>query len=113
MATEALTTGSAEQAGPGGALRQRVLRERAGGGQEPGLVSPSQLPREPLVRFCHREQRGAKAAGLHGSGLKDLPAHAGMFFYFSCRERQLADRTLDPGNGRRALRGGNPQYVRR
>ena len=77
----------------------------------PGLVSPSQLSREPLVRFCHRWWRGAKAAGLHGSGLKDLPARTGMFFYFSCREWQLADRTLDPGNGRRALWGGNPQYV--
>lgn len=59
MVTESLTTGSGEQAGPRGAFRQSP--EGMSGGKEKeqlGLISPSQLSRDPLYSFSHRGQEG-------------------------------------------------------
>lgn len=54
MVTEALTTGSGEQAGPRGTLRQSpggMSGEKERG--QPGLISSSPRSRDPLPSFSH------------------------------------------------------------
>ena len=66
MVTEALTTGSGELRGD---LRQSP--KGMSGGEERGwlgLISPSQLSRDPLPSFSHRGRQGPKP--------QDFMAHA-------------------------------------
>lgn len=84
MVTEALTTGSGEQAGPRGALRQSP-KGTSGGKQIERLASSALLScQETHSPFQSQRLERARTTGPHGSSLRELPAHAGMFFYFSC-----------------------------